>query len=738
MVRRPCCAVLALIAWLVCPTAEAGPPEFTWLNQFAGLPETRVGAVAPIPNGFVAGVSGTLPVAWRAPDGSLECHALIRYQNGQWTTTGDIGVAESNPDVCPFFGGAMPIKAVAPFRNSFCIGGDFNAIGPNALRHFACYSEGGGWQQINGPGNGPNLPVETLASDSNFIYVGGSFTQVDGAEAMPTSANRIVRTSGLAWEPLFSDNAETSNGVNGTVTAILPTATAVYAAVGRSVRRWNPGANDKWMDLGSAAPGSTPIRDIELNSTLVAASASLATTWGGQPAGAVSEYSPGSMEWSAVGSSSGINTRTGALAVAGGFFHATGNFTSIDPSARGIARYNSSFEWEAVPGDEDLGSFVDFRDLFPLGGDICATQQGFDNTQSFFSRGLSCNDGSRWRGLAQGTNGDVRDILRYNGAIIAAGEFTAAGSALTNFIAAYRNGAWERLGDGLAFSGFGGDVKVMAVFRGDLYAMGLFNEADGESAPGLARWDGTSWHAVGEGVQFPGEEMVVWNDRLVFTGNTPSGKGPTLIWDGNTIEELPDLLRTPDALAVYDGALIAAYRAGSASLLVSYDPNTKTWVPFENTSMQIGGFVNTMVVEGNNLYLGGVFTGRVNGNTIAENIAQYTGGSWRGLGDGLQGSIVGVGDIVPAGNQGLVATGTFTGSGATDLEKLAYWDGSQWYPLGPGLFGISGALGFSLFSWNNTFFVGGEFAQAGNVWAENIGAFRLTTETILESDFEGN
>ena len=83
------------------------------------------------------------------------------------------------------------------------------------------------------------------------------------------------------------------------------------------------------------------------------------------------------------------------------------------------------------------------------------------------------------------------------------------------------------------------------------------------SAFGIAAWNGQSWRSVGEGVNFPGKEMLVWKDRLIFTGTSISGKGPVLAWDGNSIEQLPVLPRTPTALAVYRTA-----RPGSRDLFV--------------------------------------------------------------------------------------------------------------------------------------------------------------------------
>ncbi|MDJ0652639.1 MAG: hypothetical protein QNJ40_00685 [Xanthomonadales bacterium] len=720
-----------LLFLMLAGSAWSAPPEFTWINQFAGYPETLLRNAAPSANGFVGATGArTIPVPFRAPDGSLECHVLIRYENGQWSTTGDVGPSTPGGDSCAFLSGSVPFKDVTPFNTSICVGGDFTGLGPDDLNYFACYNAAGQWQQINGPGNGPNGSVEVLAFDGTFVYLGGSFTQVDNAMMPPTSARRIVRTSGLSWDTLDSDNVGTSNGVNSTVTAILPSVSFVYAGVGSGVRQWNPSANDKWTDLGSSNT-LNPVRDIEINNTRVAATSSVSTLWGGLPAGSVSEYDAGTMEWSAVGSSSGVNTGFGALAVAQGFFHATGDFTGIDADARGIARLNASLEWEAVPDSDALGDTPSFTDLFRLGGEICGVQQGFGTNQLFFSRGVACNDGQRWRGLAQGINGQVLDIIRYNGAVVAGGEFSAAGDELTNFIAEYRNGDWAPLGGGLVFTGATGsnpgDVRAMAVYQGDLYVSGLFNQADGQDAFGLARWDGQNWSSVGEGLNFPNDPLLVWNDLLVVTGTTPSGLGPILTWDGNNLTEFQDLpgFRTPTAMAVYQGDLVAASVQGGVAVLERW--NGSAWETFTDNLQRGLGSINTLLVRDNLLYAGGRFNGQV---------AVWDGTAWSDLGAGLEGTSFGVEDLVFA-EDALIATGWFDSSDGTSLEKLAYFDGQQWYPLGPGLFAeFTGSSGLTLMIDGSTVYLGGLFQQAGNVWAENIGAFSIKLETIFESGFE--
>lgn len=734
--------LLGNLAGASLPTAAAAP-EFEWLNLFAGEPEERLGAIAATNDGFVGAIAGTTPMPFRAPDGSLECHTLMHYANGRWSSSGKIPAA--GPNNCGLLSGAVPIRDVTPFNGSICIGGDFLDIDGTDKDYFACHTSAGSWQQINGPGNGPSGPVLVLASDNLNIYLGGSFTSVNNADSS-ISARRIVRTDGVLWDPLWSDDVHTSEGVASTVQGILITASAVYAGVGGGVSRWVSGAVDKWTALGSGNSGN-PVYDIELNGTRIAASSSLSTTFGGWSAGAISEYDNGSMEWSAVGSSAGLNTGFGQLTIGLGFLVATGNFTAIDPAARGIARLNTQGEWEAMVDAEALGfpfasSFTDLIQAPGLG--LCAKHQGGLPDPLIQTRRIACNDGIRWRGLAQGIQGEVTDMVRYQGDLIAAGRFDAAGDALVDYIARWDGGAWDSLGGGLQFSAATGanpgDVRAVAVFDGELYAMGLFNLADGTAAPGLARWNGSQWNSVGEGINLPGSMMQVWDGQLIMQGTTPSGLGPILRWDGSQLSEFADLPGgvSPTAMSVYQNSLIAAYVVGGSAHLVRWSGSQ--WEAFADTLI-FGRAINALAANGNDLYAGGSLVGSsVNGQI--DLVGRWDGSQWHPLGAGL-GPDDGFSKVsallVVEGN--LIATGSFEISGLDALGGLAVWDGSAWFPLGAGL--VSRGATSTVPGFGNTLlldadriFVGGSFKQSGSTWAENLGAVRLQLQTVFESGFE--
>ena len=84
-------------------------------------------------------------------------------------------------------------------------------------------------------------------------------------------------------------------------------------------------------------------------------------------------------------------------------------------------------------------------------------------------------------------------------ALYAGGDFTTAGGVAANRIAKWDGSSWTALG-----SGMNNDVHALAVFDDGggpaLYAGGAFTTAGGVAANRIAKWDGSSWSALGSGM----------------------------------------------------------------------------------------------------------------------------------------------------------------------------------------------------------------------------------------------
>ena len=112
--------------------------------------------------------------------------------------------------------------------------------------------------------------------------------------------------------------------------------------------------------------------------------------------------------------------------------------------------------------------------------------------------------------------------------LYSAGSFDFAGEIRASGIAKWDGATWSSVGGGV-----NGHLLALAVFDNGLgqgpalYAGGLFDTAGETSANNIARWDGTSWASLGEGVG--GYDLIVWA-LTVF--DDKSGSGPGLFAGG--------------------------------------------------------------------------------------------------------------------------------------------------------------------------------------------------------------
>ena len=149
--------------------------------------------------------------------------------------------------------------------------------------------------------------------------------------------------------------------------------------------------------------------------------------------------------------------------------------------------------------------------------------------------GVSANriakwDGSSWSALAGGMNSTVFALTVFDDgsgggpALIAGGNFTSAGGVPANRIAKWDGSSWSALGSGIDDS----SVRTLTVFDDGsgggpaLYAGGNFTGAGGGPANYIAKWSGTSWSALGSGVNNNVFALTVFDD----------GGGPALFAGG--------------------------------------------------------------------------------------------------------------------------------------------------------------------------------------------------------------
>lgn len=210
-------------------------------------------------------------------------------------------------------------------------------------------------------------------------------------------------------------------------------------------------------------------------------------------------------------------------------------------------------------------------------------------------------------------------------------------------------------------NGINGLVTGLAVYGGNVYAGGTFNNAGGVGANNIARWDGSSWSPLGSGVNNHVREIVVNGHDVYVGGNfTTAGGNP-------------------------------------ANHIAKWNILTNSWSTLNGG---VDGKVYAIAVSNFKVYVGGDFQ-HAGGSTVVNNIAVYDilTGTWSALGDGITfaGTICDDYEILTGWSDAIVydilmkADGVFVGGkfnkagSVDDANNIALWNGSIWKSRGSGI-----------------------------------------------------
>ena len=118
--------------------------------------------------------------------------------------------------------------------------------------------------------------------------------------------------------------------------------------------------------------------------------------------------------------------------------------------------------------------------------------------------------GTNWLALSPGNtlDGMVHALALLNGEVYAGGTFQSVGGSSGDYVAKWTGSNWITVGSGIdgpdpgepVFFPSGVGVFSLAVSGGNLYAGGGFDTVGGALASGVARWNGSSWSALGDGI----------------------------------------------------------------------------------------------------------------------------------------------------------------------------------------------------------------------------------------------
>lgn len=709
--------------------ANASGNKGGWQPFFGQFPETRIAAIAPYGRGFVGIGDGK---------GIPDSHLLAFWEDGVWTTAGP------DPDgLIPSL--SAPFTDIEIFGQDICVGGDFTRLGPEEFNKLACWSiQREQWYQPVGPGLGPDRRVSALAWDgANRLYVGGEFNVVKDFQGNDIIVNRVVATDGFSWEPLVHQG-QLQNGVSATVTDIVPSLGGAFIAHHRSVSQWNPTIPEMRV-IGSA---NNSIGNLQFFFDSLVASGAFSQIDGVQAAQVAASSASGEIDWSPYGDGLlGPGAGDPALGQGFGFLYVGGSWDNL-PGANNLARW-TGVVWEPQDPGWPPKSVVTDIEAIDGGSKLCAHYQRGFSGGTLVTPSIVCKDSAdgEWHGISQGL-GHVLDIFdsaslleRFQTDMIAAGNFKSAGDTrLGANVARWDGTRWQSLGEGLNNADGTADVRALETFGGSLYVGGIISQAGDVPISNLARWDGQSWLSVAD-ANLGTVSSLQRHDGALYIGKNFSGTTCSVTvcsWNGSSIQPVgtPPNAEVP-FLVSYQGLLIAggsfSEAGGSpARSLASWDGSA--WSEFAGGVFRpsfSATNVTQLVASGDLLYLStGDPADLVGTDRVPITaISVWDGSQWTALGDNITQVTA-----LHAHQGEIYAAGDITLPDGSITKTLARWNGTTWQALAAGMNGGTARIRDLRFGSDGLLYAVGSFDRAGEVWSTNIGA--LDVEAFFSTGFE--
>ena len=235
-------------------------------------------------------------------------------------------------------------------------------------------------------------------------------------------------------------------------------------------------------------------------------------------------------------------------------------------------------------------------------------------------------------------------------------------------------------------TGSGADGSVYAVeiaANGDVYAGGNFENISGVDAGGIAMWDGSSWHALGEisgiiyALEFNGDSLIV-GGSFSYTDKFDVDKNNLAIYDtvAKEFESIGEPNQSVYTLKMIDGSL---YMGGSFTQIdsVNISPKVAYWDGAIWHSIDSGLIPGSSVPRAIEAYNGDIYFGvdhLFGSNTAYGSLVKWDGSNLSQVGDGLNYSVR---SLYNNGST-LMIGGRFSVNPSTTRNSLAEWDGTDY------------------------------------------------------------
>jgi hypothetical protein len=595
-----------------------------------------------------------------------------------WNGVRWLAVGEGLPD-------AVTRLAVAP-------GDEIYAVTEKGLTSQLWHWNKTTWSEI---GAADGVVRDLDVATGGALFVAGDFTKI-GAVA----AAKVARRVGTTWSPVTGVPIETVRTIRarGELPCIGGYGSSADYGLDAEVACHEGG---KWVSRRANLRGG------EIETLHFTASGELLI--GGRFRTSASEEDEGSLaRWDAtakrwilvgggvstVSSVSAIATRGARIYVCGSFFLAGGRVV------RNVGMWDGTAWWDLEGG---LGEAASAGIARPLGNTLAIDDGGELYVGGIFTRSGERNAMwiARWvethwepvddpRATRLGINGSAATVVRgADGALYVGGDFEYLGRDLpATRVARFDGTTWSALGYGLD-----GSVTTLATKGNELWAVGSFSGSGvgAGGAPliparGVARWNGTRWSGVGGGIDGAGSAIAIGVDGRVWVGGSFGRAGAT----------------EAKSIATWDGTRWSGVGGG-----------------FSMTNPEQIAQVTAIVIDGGRTWVGGTFDRA--GTVAAKNVAVWDGTTWAPAAGGFDGPVT----AMALWKGKIVAAGPFLASGKTPIEHLAIWNGSDWSELAGGLSGTAdqSATIVDVRPHREGFVISGLVERAGTVPVHHVAAW---------------
>lgn len=323
-----------------------------------------------------------------------------------------------------------------------------------------------------------------------------------------------------------------------------------------------------------------------------------------------------------------------------------------------------------------------------------------------------------------GFNGIVYSIALYGSDIYVGGLFTSvAGNTKAVGVARFDGNSWHELGEGSTELT---NVRSLLIVGDDLYIGGQFSNGGNTGSDNIVRWNITDqeWHALDTGLSNTVYAMAALGTDIYIGGffyHTPTSTGRAIRWD-TVAEQFVNLgvgiggatfvyAVTTVGTDVYFGGSFTQAGGVAAGRLARWNSLTSSWVA---TASIPNGSVRGLAVSGavaTDLYVVGNFANAGNANGDGIVRVNTTNNAMTSLGTGVAVTGTTINSIAVSGADVYIAGPFVNAGGNAAADYIARWNGAAW-----SAFAGSGVNGVETIAISGAdFYFGGSFVNAGSV-----------------------